>query len=91
MYTQVKNPRWATEDHSSIDCEVVFPAVGPEFIPFSANPNDMYEYNREIYQKCLAGEFGPIAEYEAPVYETRPEGVPAIPHPRSTVQGAQTL
>jgi len=85
MYTQVKNPRWADVDHSAIECEVVFDHVGVEFVPFGANPNDQYEHAREIFARCVAGDFGPVAEFVEPVVEAAPT------ESQPTVNGAQTL
>lgn len=88
MYTQVKNVRWANSDKSSIDCEVLFTHLSEnEFVLFSANPNDIEDYGREIYQRCLNMEFGLIAEYKTPIYETNQNKLDSQP----TVEGAQTL
>jgi hypothetical protein len=66
-YSQVRNCKWATEDHSSIECEVNFNDVNSEeWTPFGANPLDHYEHGREIFAKAVAGEFGVVAEYVAP-------------------------
>lgn len=66
-YSQVKNCKWATEDHSSIECEVYFDDINfEEWTPFTANANDYYEHGREIFAKAVAGEFGEVAEYIAP-------------------------
>ena len=66
-YSAVKNCKWATEDHSCIECEVKFDDVtSEEWTPFAANPNDHYEHGREIFAKAVAGEFGELAEYVAP-------------------------
>jgi hypothetical protein len=73
FYTQVKNPSWADIEHTIIDCEVNFNHLPDEFVPFAANPNDVMEYSVDIFTRCLAGEFGEIAEYVAPVI---PEYVP---------------
>ncbi len=82
MYTQVKNPQWVDLNHSAINCEVIFENIGADFIPFSANPNDSYEYGREIYARCLSGEFGIISEPVIDLSST-------VPQPN--VDGAQTL
>jgi hypothetical protein len=66
-YSQVRNCKWATEDHSSIECEVYFDDINSEeWTPYTANPLDHYEHNREIFAKALAGEFGEVAEYVPP-------------------------
>lgn len=66
-YSAVRNCKWATEDHSSIECEVNFNDItDEEWSPFGANPNDHYEHGREIFARAVAGEFGEVAEYVAP-------------------------
>jgi hypothetical protein len=66
-YTQVKNPAWGNPEHTSIICEVNFEHLGEEFVPFSAVASGDYPHTHEIYARCLAGEFGEIAEYSAPI------------------------
>ena len=63
-YTNVTNPQWATADHSSINCTVDFEAYGPT--PFTANPNDTQSDSAQIFNACVAGEYGAIAEYIPP-------------------------
>jgi hypothetical protein len=66
-YSAVRNCKWATEDHLSIECEVIFDDItSEEWSPFCANPLDHYEHGREIFAKAVAGEFGEVAEYVAP-------------------------
>ena len=66
-YSAVRNCKWATEDHSSIECEVMFDDVkSEEWSPFGATLADPYEHGREIFAKAVAGEFGEVAEYVAP-------------------------
>jgi hypothetical protein len=61
-YTTVKNPRWANAENTSIDVDVFFIHLNEE-VPFGASPNDIVAHGREIYQRCVDGEFGPIAPY----------------------------
>jgi hypothetical protein len=66
-YSAVKNCKWVNEEHSSIECEVMFDDIqSEEWTPFGATPLDMYEHGREIFAKALAGEFGVVAEYIPP-------------------------
>lgn len=58
-YTTVENPRWNRE-HTHIVCEVTFTGIGK--VPFAASPTDL-PHSVEIYERCIAGEFGPVAEY----------------------------
>lgn len=66
-YTQVKNPVWTDEKHTSIGCEVDFDDLEEEFVPFTANPLDTSNpASKEIYDQCIAGDYGTIAEYVPP-------------------------
>lgn len=66
FYTQVKNPKWANEQHSKIDCEVMFNHFPDEWIPFTTSQNDVMPYSKEIFNKCVAGEYGEIEPYSQP-------------------------
>lgn len=72
VYTQVQNPRWVNAEHSAVECEVVFEHLGTAFYPFGANPDDQYPHVREIFARCAAGEFGPVAEFVAPPEPVQP-------------------
>lgn len=48
----------------TIDCEIDHPDYG--WIPFTASPYDVEPLGQEIHRRALAGEFGPIAAYQAP-------------------------
>ena len=58
-YTTVENLVW-TKDGNMVDCVVDFTGIGK--VPFTASPNDL-PHSVEIYNRCVAGEFGPIADY----------------------------
>lgn len=62
-YTQVKNPNWANAEHTVIECLVNFDAIDDEFVPFTAVAEGDYPHTHEIFERCVAGDFGPIAEY----------------------------
>ena len=66
FYSQVKNPIWANAEHTCIDCEVDFGHLNEDFVPFTANPTDVMEYSKTIFDECVAGQYGEIAEYVAP-------------------------
>jgi hypothetical protein len=65
-YKTVKNLKWVDENHTKIDCEVDFDDLIEEFVPFTADPNDITEHGKEIFAKAVAGEFGTIVEYTPP-------------------------
>jgi hypothetical protein len=86
-YTAVSNPRW-NKEHTQIVCDVTFVQIGT--VPFSAALGDL-PHSVEIYERCMAGEFGPIAEY-VPAPDEAPQTIPdAVEGQPSTVEGAQTL
>jgi hypothetical protein len=63
-YTSVKNPKWTSDERTSIECIVNFENIGE--VPFAATPDDQHDHTTEIYNRCVAGEFGEIAEYVKP-------------------------
>jgi hypothetical protein len=66
QYTKVKNLKWADAEHTRINCEVDFEHLNEEFVPFTANPDDVEQHGKEIFAKAIAGEFGAIDEYTPP-------------------------
>lgn len=73
-YTTVENPVWNRE-RTLIDCVVDFEGIGR--VPFSASPDDL-PHSVEIYNRCMAGDFGPIAEY-TPAPDEGPQEASSIP------------
>lgn len=72
FYSQVKNPVWANEEHTCIDCEVDFCHLDDEFVPFTADPTDSMEYSKTIFDECIMGKYGPIAQYVTPPTPVEP-------------------
>jgi hypothetical protein len=60
-----KNPVWANAEQTMIDLTIKFDEINEE-LPFSANPNDIEAHGRTIFQECVAGQYGDIAEYVPP-------------------------
>jgi hypothetical protein len=61
-----RNPRWANRTQTSIDLEVDFNEFDEEYVDFNAHPNDIVSWGPELFNRAVAGEFGPIAEFELP-------------------------
>lgn len=59
-----QNPQWANAANTLIDCEIEHPVYG--VIPFTASPDDVEDHGREIFARCVAGEFGTVADYVPP-------------------------
>ena len=63
--TNVTNPAWANAEHTMVNATVTHSEFG--VIQFSASPDDVEAHGREIFADAVAGKFGVIAEYVAPV------------------------
>lgn len=72
-YTTVTNPVWANAEHTVIVCDVDFDDLSEETVPFAAVASGDYPHTHEIFARCVAGEFGPIAEYVPPPPPTTEE------------------
>ena len=81
--TNVTNPAWANAEHTMVNATVTHSEFGE--IPFSASPDDVEAYGREIFADAVAGRFGPIAEYVPPVVPV------VVPQEISKAQGIATL
>lgn len=60
---QARNPKYNAT--SSIDMEIDHPIYG--WIPFTASPDDPEQQGKDMYAQAIAGDFGAIAAYAAPV------------------------
>lgn len=60
------HPEWADESGSIINLSVKF-AQFTDAIPFSATSSDVEGHGRDLFNRAVAGEFGLIAPYVAPV------------------------
>jgi hypothetical protein len=87
-YTTVTNVRYANKDHTAIVCDVTFVRLGT--VSFTPTANDSEAHGREIYERCVAGEFGEIAEYVLQPDEY-PQPEPIADQPQPTTTGSQTL
>lgn len=65
------DPVYANAENSDINLQVKFSQFN-EVLPFTATPNDPMPYGVDLYNRAVAGEFGPIAPYEPPVTEAQP-------------------
>jgi hypothetical protein len=74
-----QNPAYADADGTCVSLLVKFAEFAEE-LPFGATPHDPMPYGVELYNRAIAGEFGPIAPFVAPPAQDQP-----------LTQGAQTL
>lgn len=59
------SPSWANPERSGINVDVEIAGIG--VVLFGASPADTAAHGRDLYARAVAGEFGPVAEYVAPV------------------------
>jgi hypothetical protein len=63
-YTSVTNPIWVNAEHSAINCMVNFTTDNLGIVPFTASPLDTSNSSsKQIFDECVAGNYGTIAEY----------------------------
>jgi len=64
-YSKVHSPKWANKAKTKIDCFVQFSHMKHE-VCFTASPDDVMRHGKEIFAKCMAGEFGQVSDYSGP-------------------------
>lgn len=62
----VKDLQWCNAEHTVFQCTVKYAEFNEEH-PSGISGTDPYAHINEIWTKGNAGEYGPIAEYVAPV------------------------
>jgi len=62
----IRNLRWGNYEQTIIDVEVNFDHLQEEYVPFTADPNDIEPHGVEIYNRAIAGEFGVIGDWIPP-------------------------
>lgn len=65
-FASVSNPRYANAEHTIINCDVEgfsHLSAEAETMEFTADPNDYMLHGREIFARCIAGEFGEVKSY----------------------------
>tara|TARA_A100000164_G_scaffold262142_1_gene234119 strand:- start:32 stop:340 length:309 start_codon:yes stop_codon:yes gene_type:complete len=67
-YSDVRNPRWGNSEQTLIICEVNFEHItDEEYSSFAARREDIYTHTIDIYDRCVAGDFGTIAGYDSTI------------------------
>jgi hypothetical protein len=69
-YSNVSSVQWANAEHTAINCMVNFDDLREELVPFTAVAQGDYPHSHEIFARCVAGDFGTIAEYIPPPQPT---------------------
>ena len=64
-----RSPVYAKADNSSINLEVAFRKFmdgdSLVYIPFTADPNDMYDYSATLFNNAEKGDYGSVGAYTA--------------------------
>ena len=84
-YTTVTNPSWADAEHTAIVCDVDFDDLSEATVPFAAVASGDYPHSHEIFARCVAGDFGVIAEYVPPPPPTTEQLASAARSKRNTL------
>ena len=71
QYTNITDLQWANAEHTVLNCIVDIEGLGP--VPFSAVAEGDYAHTHEIFARAVAGEFGPIVDYQPPAAPTAEE------------------
>lgn len=64
--TSVTNPQWANQFNTCVNCLITTEQFGDELLPFTASPDDVEPYGRQLFQELVAGVYGPISAYQPP-------------------------
>lgn len=72
LLSSLRSPIWANAEHTLIDCVITTSQFGDEELPFTADPNDVESHGRALFERIVAGEFGPIGEYVPPPPQATP-------------------
>lgn len=66
-FTTLRDPRYVNPQKTLIGCTVVLrdkPQLGE--VLFIADPHDAQAYCRTLFNQCLKGKYGPVAEFVPP-------------------------
>ena len=80
---EAKRPKYT---ESGIDIEVLFSEIG-EWINFHATEHDTEEHGRELYQRAIDGDFGPVRAYETPAL-TKEQLIPIAQETRNAAENS---
>ena len=65
---RVINPVWSNAEKTAIELTVKFSHLDFE-VPFTASPDDAESHGRALFSAAVAGDFGEVAPYVAPVID----------------------
>ena len=74
----VKDPIWSNAEYTQIDCKIRTSAYADEHL-FTASPHDPEIHGREVFNRCVSGEFDEIRPYTAPLHEENTDESTVLP------------
>lgn len=74
----VRNPVYADPTGFRINLEVDFDHLDEVYVPFTAYSHDCEPHSVDLYNRAIAGEFGPIASFTPPADRTGDEALNMI-------------
>ena len=87
-YTDARNPVWANTSRTLLDIEVNFDHMSEEYVMFTATLDDVGEPHAiEIYNRAIAGDFGPIGNFVPPADTTGEDAMSILRLERNALLG----
>jgi len=80
-----RNPKWSNPRQTQVELEVDFDELDDEYVPFLADPNDIVSWGPDLFNRAVAGEFGPIPPFEVPANTTQEESLELIRAMRDSI------
>lgn len=65
-WTACRNPRWSNSAQTFLEVEVNFDHLPEEWVPFGACASGDLPHTHEIFARCVAGDYGVIADWVRP-------------------------
>lgn len=83
----VANPKWANEAQTLIEMSVDVEGLG--VVPFTASASDVEPHGRDLFNRAVAGEFGPVAAKPAkPLNQVKTEKLADLDKARKAAETA---
>ena len=74
----VRNPKWIDTKHAVLNCEVDFDELDEVYVPFTADPTDIHPWSKQIFDDCVAGNYGEIEEFDVAAFEAQAEATAIV-------------
>lgn len=64
-YSAARNPRWVSPSQEQVILEVNFDHEAEDWVWFVTQESGDYPHTHELHARAIAGDFGPISDYQA--------------------------